>query len=430
MQTLAQLREGSLADTTRLDLQENLRHFPDEIFDLAESLEILNLTGNQLASLPDELPRLKRLRILFCSDNAFSSLPEVLGACPSLEMVGFKCNCITHVPAASLPPQLRWLILTGNRISTLPDSFGSLHRLQKLMLSGNELAQLPESLAQCHALELLRIAANRLETVPGWLPQLPRLAWLAFAGNPCAATPPRLSGLAIPAIPWHDLTIGEKLGDGASGEIFSALWRQAGSHRVAVKLFKGEITSDGLPGNELLASLHAGLHAHLIPLLGHVIQDSDGRSGLVMECIDSAFTPLAGPPNFQTCTRDVYPPSLKLACETTLSLIRGVTEALNHLHERGILHGDLYAHNVLFQPDGRCYLGDLGAATFLPSPYHSEAAQQLKRLDLRALSILISELDLQTQWQSGESHHRLRITAMAQRLTEPDASLRDVLRSL
>ncbi len=35
-------------------------------------------------------------------------------------MVGFKSNRIERVPAAALPPALRWLILTDNRIATLP----------------------------------------------------------------------------------------------------------------------------------------------------------------------------------------------------------------------------------------------------------------------------------------------------------------------
>jgi Leucine-rich repeat (LRR) protein len=51
-------------------------------------------------------------------------------------------------PAAALPPQLRWLILTDNCISQLPDELGQRPLLQ-LMLAGNRLAHLPESLAQC-----------------------------------------------------------------------------------------------------------------------------------------------------------------------------------------------------------------------------------------------------------------------------------------
>ena len=107
MHTLAQLRAGQLAGLTRLDLAENLTAFPPEIFDLADSLEILNLSGNQFAALPDDLPRLRRLRILFCSDNQFTELPAVLGQCAGLEMVGFKANRIRTVPGGVYPSASR-----------------------------------------------------------------------------------------------------------------------------------------------------------------------------------------------------------------------------------------------------------------------------------------------------------------------------------
>ena len=79
MDTLAKLRAGQLKGLKRLDLACGLTEFPDEIFQLADSLEILNLSGNALSRLPDDLPRLTRLRILFCSDNHFTALPECLG---------------------------------------------------------------------------------------------------------------------------------------------------------------------------------------------------------------------------------------------------------------------------------------------------------------------------------------------------------------
>ena len=72
MHTLEQLRSGELAGITRLQLRCGLTEFPREIFELADSLEILDLSGNQLSTLPDDLPRLHKLRVIFCSDNPFT----------------------------------------------------------------------------------------------------------------------------------------------------------------------------------------------------------------------------------------------------------------------------------------------------------------------------------------------------------------------
>ncbi|MDZ4240238.1 MAG: protein kinase, partial [Hydrogenophaga sp.] len=124
MHTLEQLRSGALAGIRRLDLSADLTELPPDVFDLADTLEVLNLSGNRLSRLPPDLGRLHRLKIVFCSDNAFTHLPEVLGDCAALQVVGFKANRIAHVPPSALSPALRWLVLTDNAIAQLPAALG------------------------------------------------------------------------------------------------------------------------------------------------------------------------------------------------------------------------------------------------------------------------------------------------------------------
>ena len=109
----------------------------DWLLEVQRTLEVLDLSGNQLHALPDTFAALQRLRVLFCSDNPFTELPAVLGRCAALDIVGFKANRIERVPPQALPPSLRWLILTDNRIASMPDSLGHCTRMQKLMLAGN-----------------------------------------------------------------------------------------------------------------------------------------------------------------------------------------------------------------------------------------------------------------------------------------------------
>lgn len=94
MTTLKRLRSGELLGSQRLNLSCGLTSFPEEIYTLADTLEILDLSRNALSELPDDLPRLHKLRILFCSDNQFTRLPAVLGKCQNLSMIGFKANRI------------------------------------------------------------------------------------------------------------------------------------------------------------------------------------------------------------------------------------------------------------------------------------------------------------------------------------------------
>jgi hypothetical protein len=390
LNTLEDLRAGKLVGSRRLKLACGLTGFPREIFALADTLEILDLSGNALSALPDDLPRLHKLRILFCSNNQFAELPAVLGQCAELEMLGYKANRIRRVPAAALPPRLRWLILTDNQLSELPPEIGRCTRLQKLMLAGNQLQSLPAEMASCTGLELLRIAANQLSALPEWLLSLPRLSWLAFAGNPFCQDAPVQNGIS--PIHWDDLHVSHQLGEGASGVIHHAEWRSAsGAQPVALKLFKGAMTSDGLPLNEMNACITAGAHPHLIPVLGKLAAHPEAAHGLVMALIDSKFHNLAGPPSLDSCTRDVYPEEASFDLNAAIRIALGIASAAEHLHAQGITHGDLYGHNILHGADGQALLGDFGAASFVPAD-DPLVARALQRIEVRAFACLLEEL--------------------------------------
>lgn len=149
------------------------------------------------------------------------------------------------------------------------------------------------------------------------------------------------------------LALGELLGQGASGVIHRATLvanpadaviqasDRGDDSQVAVKLFKGAVTSDGLPRCEMAASLAAGTHPNLIKVIGKVADHPSGIPALVMELIDPAFANLAGPPSLDSCTRDVYPEGLRLSVPDALAMAHGIASVAGHLHRAGIMHGDL-----------------------------------------------------------------------------------------
>ncbi|MGU3465400.1 leucine-rich repeat-containing protein kinase family protein [Methylobacterium sp. C33D] len=387
-ETLAALRRGDLGGARELRLPDGLAAVPDEVFALADTLEVLDLGRGSLADLPDDLGRLHRLRVLFCSGNPFPRLPPVLGTCPALSQLGFRGCGIREVPAESLPRDLRWLTLTDNAIAELPAALGERPRLQKLMLAGNRLTALPDSLSGAGDLELIRLACNRLAALPPWLARLPRLAWIAYAGNPAE---PATAPAAAPAVPWADLAVGDLLGEGASGRVYRARRRgPSGGEDVALKLFKGAMTSDGLPEREMEACLAAGTHPALTGALGRLDGHPDGARGLLLRLLPAHWRVLAGPPSLASCSRDVYDPDLRLDGAAALRIARAVAEAVAHLHGRGLLHGDVYAHNTLWDAGtGAAVLGDLGAASALPDGPPGAA---LAQVEVRAVGILIGEL--------------------------------------
>jgi hypothetical protein len=65
------------------------------------------------------------------------------------------------------------------------------------------------------------------------------------------------------------------------------------------------------------------------------------------------------------------------------------------------MHGDLYAHNILFDPvHGHTRLGDFGAATRLPINQRA-LRQNLLALEVRALGCLLEELGAAAQAQAA-----------------------------
>ncbi len=386
---LQALRRGDLAGARELRLPGGLEEFPREIFGLAETLEVLDLGDGHLTTLPDDMGRLGKLRVLFCSNNRFERLPPSLGDCVSLSQLGFRGTGMREVPGEALPPALRWLTLTDNRIEHLPEALGERPLLQKLMLSGNRLRQLPASLARARNLELVRLASNGFEDLAPWLLDLPRLAWISWADNPFERIPAP-SDVAL--IPWSQLEPAEMLGEGASGRVYRARWQPpVGEPRpVAVKFFKGAMTSDGLPEREMAACLAAGEHPHLTGALGRLIDHPERLEGLLMPLVPAHWRVLAGPPSLASCSRDVYDPALRLAPEAALRIATAIGAAAGHLHGLGLLHGDLYGHNVLCDAGtGDAVLSDFGAASVLPTSREREA---LQRIEVRAWGLLLGEL--------------------------------------
>ncbi|KAI0842354.1 serine/threonine protein kinase [Hypoxylon sp. FL0890] len=416
-------------ETVKLKVSKPLNCFPTGIFDAAGSLEQLDLSGTGLSTLPEDFSCLKKLKVAFFSGCNFAVFPKQLASCAELEMVAFRGNQMVEIPEDSLPPKLRWLILTNNKIRSLPRSIGRCSRLQKCMLAGNQLRCLPDEMAACRKLGLLRLSANCLEELPNWLFDLPELAFLSFAGNPCCSLPATSKDACdttpfnfLPEVSWADIDVRDLLGEGASGIISKGLWNGIDKAReVAIKLFKGDVTSDGTPSDEMGACMRAGSHANLIDPLGK-ITGHPSKEGLVMQLIPTCYRTLGLPPSLQSCTRDSFPQEISLTTRQGLRILQGVSSAAEHLHARGVAHGDLYAHNILYNDDGHAILGDFGAASI----YGHLDDRKVERLEVLAFAHLIEDVWSITHPKFDEEELRVAmlLAALHRQCSNPTGLLR------
>ncbi|TVU42313.1 hypothetical protein EJB05_08710, partial [Eragrostis curvula] len=136
---------GKLARLERLDLSGNrLTALPDDLWELGATLRALNLSGNAIrGALPNNVGNFARLRALDVSRNAFAgALPPALGSLAGLQVLNASGNRFQgQLPAAVVLGcgSLVAMDLSGNALDgDLPD-LSPLRSLAYLNVSGNRL---------------------------------------------------------------------------------------------------------------------------------------------------------------------------------------------------------------------------------------------------------------------------------------------------
>jgi serine/threonine-protein kinase len=192
--------------------------------------------------------------------------------------------------------------------------------------------------------------------------------------------------------------IEERLGAGGMGEVYRA-YDQRLARSVAVKLIRPEASGDERARERLRreARAAAGLsHPQIVQVFD--IVDWGDSEAIVMELVEG--DPLA---------RLLHRGPLDIAASVRLG--REIAEALGAAHERGILHRDLKAENVMVTPQGHAKILDFGLARSLAgdaapltqtdgvvgtyrcmSPEQAQGLPLDERSDLFALGVLLYEM--------------------------------------
>ncbi len=188
---------GKLANLTQLDLSRNqLTSLPPEIGKLA-NLTGLGLNENQLLSLPPEIGKLANLARLYINENQLSSLPPEIGKLANLTGLGLSRNQLL-----SLPPEigklanLTLLCLNENQLTSLPPEIGKLANLTQLSLNKNQLSSLPLEINKLANLARLYLHGNRLSSLPPEIGKLANLTQLNLERNQLLSLPPEIGKLA------------------------------------------------------------------------------------------------------------------------------------------------------------------------------------------------------------------------------------------
>ncbi len=181
---------GQLKNLNALYLWGNFLEILPESFGQLHRLEKLYLHGNQLKSLPETFGNLSNLQTLEIYNNQLKSLPETFGQLSSLQHLELQRNELKSLPETfGQLSNLQHLELQRNELKSLPETFGQLSRLQTLDLHENQLQSLPDTFGNLSNLQKLKIYNNELKSLPDTFGQLSRLEHLSLSRNQLKSLP-------------------------------------------------------------------------------------------------------------------------------------------------------------------------------------------------------------------------------------------------
>ena len=188
-----------------------------------QRLHTINICNNKLTEISSVLGKLPNLTCLRCSHNLLKGLSDEISNCCKLEYI----DCSDNQPGFHIPTSifvkcksLFRVECRGNQLTALPDEVGT-PRLNMLDCSRNALTQLPESLSKCIELGALDCSSNLLEELPARLGDCKQIKSIRCAANRLSNIPGgvgcftkvihldasnnRLSSLPVGFEGWEDL---------------------------------------------------------------------------------------------------------------------------------------------------------------------------------------------------------------------------------
>lgn len=168
-----------------LDLSNSFIQDLKEVKGLFQSKQIkeLNLSGNKLINIPEQIGSLQTLERLYMSHCELINLPNTIGDLINLQELN----------------------LGANNLTILPNSIGKLKSLKELNLSYNELSVVPESFRELKSIEIISFHSNPLIELPYWFGELTTLKRLDFVFTQLKSLPDSiglLSSLKFLNLTW------------------------------------------------------------------------------------------------------------------------------------------------------------------------------------------------------------------------------------
>ncbi|XP_077987035.1 uncharacterized protein LOC144441353 [Glandiceps talaboti] len=175
---------SELTEITILQMNGNqLRNIPQDIGKLTK-LQELNIANTQITETPPELYKLKNLTSLDMSNNQLKCIPEDIGNLKKLQKLDVTANQVEIIPIRLFKlKELNELHMDDNTIYIIPEGIGKLRALKKLSLGKNNIKELPLDIFDLKELTELDMHENKLTTIPQDICKLKKLRRVNFQAN-------------------------------------------------------------------------------------------------------------------------------------------------------------------------------------------------------------------------------------------------------
>ncbi|CAB3221902.1 unnamed protein product [Arctia plantaginis] len=172
-------------DVVELDYShQSLVDFPTEVFVYERTLETLLVQSNRVTELPRQLFMCHGLKYLDLSDNEVSTLPAAISSLVNLQHLNISRNTLTCLPETMKALKyLAFLDLSVNPLEKLPDAITNLTALQELYLNDTYLEYLPGNFGRLANLKILELRDNYLMILPKSLSRSTELQRLDIGQN-------------------------------------------------------------------------------------------------------------------------------------------------------------------------------------------------------------------------------------------------------
>ncbi|MCL1827777.1 MAG: hypothetical protein FWG20_07065, partial [Candidatus Cloacimonetes bacterium] len=147
-----------------------------ETFQNLVNLQKLSISGN-IKELPQWIGNFEKLISLYVKSKHIQKFPHEVGRLKRLQNLALWCREITELPDQIAECPLVTMSLGCSKLTSLPESFRNLKRLQSFLYQFDSIAELPELIWSWESLSYLDLTMPIIEKIPENISNLKRLAY-------------------------------------------------------------------------------------------------------------------------------------------------------------------------------------------------------------------------------------------------------------